>query len=106
MNGIQAFLYHLLEDVFISVVADHALIYAGAQKNITPSGLTMLIVRQGLFINTDAATKLSAVAVSYKFERYNRNALSYKFHIHELTRTYLNPDNTHVCAAFFNFCKY
>ena len=97
MNGIQAFLYHLLSDVFISVVADysssfmsrsilrvadHALIYAGAQKNITPSGLTMLIVRQGLFVDTDAATKLSAVAVSYKFEPYNRNALSYKFHIH------------------------
>ena len=83
MNSIQAFLYHLLEDVFISVVADysssfmlrsiprvadHALIYVGTQKNITPSGLTMLIVRQGFFVDTDAATKLSAVVVSYKFE--------------------------------------
>ena len=76
----QAFPYHLLEDPFVPVVADysssfmsrpiprladHALIYAGAQKNIGPSGLTILIVRQDLLVDTDAASKLGAVAVPY-----------------------------------------
>ncbi|KZV88302.1 phosphoserine aminotransferase [Exidia glandulosa HHB12029] len=51
-------------------IADHALIYAGAQKNIGPAGLTIAIVRKDLLVDTDAATKLGAVPVplmlSYK----------------------------------------
>lgn len=46
-------------------LADHALVYAGAQKNIGPSGLTILIVRQDLLVDTDAATRLGAVPVPY-----------------------------------------
>ena len=76
----QAFPHHLLKDSFIPLVADysssfmsrpiprladHALIYAGAQKNIGPSGLTILIVRQDLLVDTDAAAKLGAVPVPY-----------------------------------------
>lgn len=48
----------------------HALIYAGAQKNVGPSGLTILIVRKDLLVDTVAATKLGATPVpttmSYK----------------------------------------
>lgn len=41
----------------------HALIYAGAQKNIGPSGLTILIVRKDLLVDTVAASKLGAAPV-------------------------------------------
>lgn len=76
----QAFPHHLFMDPFTPLVADfsssfmsrpihhladHALIYAGAQKNIGPSGLTILIVRQDLLVNTDAAAKLGAAPVPY-----------------------------------------
>ncbi|KAG9035509.1 Phosphoserine transaminase [Tulasnella sp. JGI-2019a] len=48
----------------------HALIYAGAQKNVGPSGLTILIVRKDLLVDTVAAAKLSApptpTTMSYK----------------------------------------
>ncbi|KIK59817.1 hypothetical protein GYMLUDRAFT_169145 [Collybiopsis luxurians FD-317 M1] len=51
-------------------LADHAVIYAGAQKNIGPAGLTILIVRQDCIVDVDAAAKLGAVPVpitlSYK----------------------------------------
>ncbi|KAH7107561.1 PLP-dependent transferase [Auriculariales sp. MPI-PUGE-AT-0066] len=51
-------------------LADHALIYAGAQKNIGPAGLTILIIRKDLLVDVDAATKLGAAPVplmlSYK----------------------------------------
>ena len=51
-------------------LADHALIYAGAQKNIGPAGLTILIVRKDLLVDVDAAAKLGATPVplmlSYK----------------------------------------
>ncbi|KAK1232283.1 Phosphoserine transaminase [Marasmius sp. AFHP31] len=51
-------------------IADHAVIYAGAQKNIGPAGLTILIVRQDCIVDVDAAAKLGAVPVpismSYK----------------------------------------
>ncbi|KAF8507327.1 pyridoxal phosphate-dependent transferase [Hysterangium stoloniferum] len=74
----QAFPHHLLRDRFTPLVADysssfmsrpiprladHALIYAGAQKNIGPAGLTVLIVRQDLLVDTDAAAKLGASPV-------------------------------------------
>lgn len=51
-------------------LADHALIYAGAQKNIGPSGLTIVIVREDVLVDVDAAAKLGAAPVpllmSYK----------------------------------------
>ena len=51
-------------------LADHAIIYAGAQKNIGPAGLTILIVRQDCVVDVDAAARLGAPAVPL--------ALSYK----------------------------
>ncbi|ETW85995.1 hypothetical protein HETIRDRAFT_44105 [Heterobasidion irregulare TC 32-1] len=51
-------------------LADHAVIFAGAQKNIGPAGLTILIVRQDCLVDTDAAAKIGAAPVpltmSYK----------------------------------------
>lgn len=51
-------------------LADHAIIYAGAQKNIGPAGLTIVIVRQDCIVDVDAAAKLGSVPVpiglSYK----------------------------------------
>ena len=44
-------------------LADHAVIYAGAQKNIGPAGLTVLIVRQDCLVDVDAAAKLGAAPV-------------------------------------------
>ncbi|KAF7317082.1 Phosphoserine aminotransferase [Mycena chlorophos] len=44
-------------------LADHAVIYAGAQKNIGPAGLTILIVRKDCLVDVDAAAKLGAAAV-------------------------------------------
>ena len=51
-------------------LADHAVIYAGAQKNIGPAGLTILIVREDCIVDVDAAAKLGVppvpVTLSYK----------------------------------------
>nr|GAT44028.1 phosphoserine aminotransferase [Mycena chlorophos] len=51
-------------------LADHAVVYAGAQKNIGPAGLTILIVRKDCLVDVDAAAKLGAFPVpltmSYK----------------------------------------
>lgn len=51
-------------------LADHAIIYAGAQKNLGPAGLTVVIVRQDCIVNPDAAAVLGAapvpVTMSYK----------------------------------------
>ncbi|KAF7363335.1 Phosphoserine aminotransferase [Mycena sanguinolenta] len=44
-------------------LADHAIIYAGAQKNIGPAGLTILIVRKDCIVDVDAAAKLGAMPV-------------------------------------------
>ncbi|KAJ7694242.1 pyridoxal phosphate-dependent transferase [Mycena rosella] len=44
-------------------LAEHAVIYAGAQKNIGPAGLTILIVRKDCLVDVDAAAKLGAVPV-------------------------------------------
>ena len=48
-------------------LADHAIIYAGAQKNIGPAGLTIVIVRQDCIVDVDAAEKLGAVPVPIGF---------------------------------------
>ncbi|KAF7295035.1 Phosphoserine aminotransferase [Mycena indigotica] len=54
----------------ITRLADHAVIYAGAQKNIGPAGLTIIIVRNDCLVDVDAAAKLGAIPVpismSYK----------------------------------------
>ncbi|KAH7914972.1 phosphoserine aminotransferase [Hygrophoropsis aurantiaca] len=54
----------------IARLAEHAVIYAGAQKNIGPAGLTVLIVRHDCIVDVDAAAKLGAAPVpltmSYK----------------------------------------
>ncbi|TFK72203.1 phosphoserine aminotransferase [Pluteus cervinus] len=51
-------------------LADHAVIFAGAQKNIGPAGLTVMIVRKDCIVDVDAAAKLGAAPVpkilSYK----------------------------------------
>ncbi|KZP12514.1 phosphoserine aminotransferase [Athelia psychrophila] len=44
-------------------LADHAIIFAGAQKNIGPAGLTIAIVRQDCIVDVDAAAKLGAASV-------------------------------------------
>ncbi|KAH9856934.1 phosphoserine aminotransferase [Lenzites betulinus] len=81
-----AFPFHLLpQDTLVPLVADysssfmcrpiprladHAVIYAGAQKNIGPAGLTVLIVREDCIVDVDAAAQLGATPVpiilSYK----------------------------------------
>ena len=51
-------------------LSEHAVIFAGAQKNLGPAGLTVLIVRQDCLVDVDAAAKLGATPVplclSYK----------------------------------------
>lgn len=42
---------------------DHAIIFAGAQKNIGPSGLTIMIVREDCLVDVDAAAKMGATPV-------------------------------------------
>ncbi|KAH8833870.1 pyridoxal phosphate-dependent transferase [Flagelloscypha sp. PMI_526] len=58
-------------------LADHAVIYAGAQKNLGPAGLTILIVRQDCLVNVDGAAALGAIPVpismSYKTLADNRS---------------------------------
>lgn len=48
-------------------LADHAVIYAGAQKNIGPAGLTVLIVRHDCLVDVDAAAALGALPVPIMF---------------------------------------
>ncbi|KAF9792767.1 phosphoserine aminotransferase [Thelephora terrestris] len=51
-------------------LADHAVIFAGAQKNLGPAGLTIVIVRQDCLVDAEAAAKLGAapipVTLAYK----------------------------------------
>ncbi|KAF8911171.1 pyridoxal phosphate-dependent transferase [Gymnopilus junonius] len=58
-------------------LADHAIIYAGAQKNLGPAGLTIVIVRQDCIVDVDAAAKLGAIPVpiglSYKIYAEKQN---------------------------------
>jgi phosphoserine aminotransferase len=44
-------------------LSKHALIYAGAQKNVGPAGLTILIVRKDLLVDSVEATKLGAAPI-------------------------------------------
>ncbi|KII88633.1 hypothetical protein PLICRDRAFT_176198 [Plicaturopsis crispa FD-325 SS-3] len=44
-------------------LGEHAIIYAGAQKNIGPAGVTIVIVREDCMVDVDAAAKLGAAAV-------------------------------------------
>lgn len=44
-------------------LASYAMIHAGAQKNVGPAGLTILIVRKDLLVDVDAAQKLGATPV-------------------------------------------
>ena len=50
---------------------DHAVIYAGAQKNLGPAGLTILIVREDCIVDVNAAAKLGGapipIMMSYKW---------------------------------------
>lgn len=48
-------------------LADHAVIFAGAQKNIGPAGLTIAIVRQDCLVDADAAAKLGAAPIPLTF---------------------------------------
>ncbi|WVN87204.1 phosphoserine transaminase [Cryptococcus depauperatus CBS 7841] len=48
----------------IQCIDRYAIIYAGAQKNIGPSGVTVLIVRNDLLVDTTAAAKLGCVPVT------------------------------------------
>ncbi|KAG5647173.1 hypothetical protein DXG03_001128 [Asterophora parasitica] len=51
-------------------LADHAIIYAGAQKNLGPAGVTVLIVRKDVIVDVDAAAKLGGapipISLAYK----------------------------------------
>ena len=51
-------------------LADHAIIYAGAQKNVGPAGLTIIIVRNDCIVDVDAAVQYGAapvpITLSYK----------------------------------------
>lgn len=44
-------------------LAEHAVVYAGAQKNIGPAGVTVLIVREDCLVDVDAAAALGAPPV-------------------------------------------
>ena len=48
----------------IPYIDRHAIIYAGAQKNLGPSGVTVLIVRKDLLVDTNEAVKLGGVPVT------------------------------------------
>jgi len=79
-NSVQGtFPFHLLpQDTLVPLVgdysssfmsrpiprlADHAVIFAGAQKNIGPAGLTILIVRNDCIVDVDAAVTFHAQSV-------------------------------------------
>ncbi|KAL4077182.1 pyridoxal phosphate-dependent transferase [Scleroderma yunnanense] len=44
-------------------LADHAIIYAGAQKNLGPAGLTIVIVRKDCLVDVDKAARSGAIPV-------------------------------------------
>ena len=48
-------------------LADHAVIFAGAQKNLGPAGLAIVIVRQDCLVDAEAAAKLGAAPVPLTF---------------------------------------
>ncbi|KAI0034020.1 phosphoserine aminotransferase [Vararia minispora EC-137] len=54
----------------IPYLAEHAVIFAGAQKNLGPAGLTIVIMRQDCIVDVDVAAKLGAAPVP-KMIAYN-----------------------------------
>jgi phosphoserine aminotransferase len=60
-------------------LGEHAVIFAGAQKNVGPAGLTILIVRQDCLVDVDAAAKLGAIPVPLCLS-YTTLALSKSLH--------------------------
>lgn len=56
-------------------LADHAIVYAGAQKNVGPAGLTILIVRNDCIVDVDAAARLGAtpVPIGMAYAPYAKN---------------------------------
>lgn len=56
-------------------LADHAIIYAGAQKNLGPAGATIIIVRKDCIVDVDAAAKLGGapVPISLAYKPYAQN---------------------------------
>ncbi|WVR03740.1 phosphoserine transaminase [Kwoniella sp. DSM 27419] len=61
-------------------IEKHAIIYAGAQKNLGPSGVTVLIVRNDLLADTTAAAKLGCVPatpITYEYKILADNASLY-----------------------------
>lgn len=70
-------------------ISKHAIVFAGAQKNIAPAGLTFVVVRRDLLIDTDiAASKYSAPVVPHM--------LSYK-----LAADHDSMYNTPPCFAIY-----
>lgn len=58
----------------------HAIIYAGAQKNLGPAGTTVVIVRKDLLVDTTEASKLGgvpAVPITMEYKTYADNASLY-----------------------------
>lgn len=61
-------------------ISRHAVIYAGAQKNLGPSGVTVIIVRNDLLVDTTAAAKLGhvpAVPIALEYKTLADNASLY-----------------------------
>ena len=56
-------------------LAAHAIIYAGAQKNVGPAGVAILIVRKDCLVDVDAAARLGAppVPISFAYKKYVDN---------------------------------
>jgi phosphoserine aminotransferase len=46
-------------------LGEHAVIFASAQKNVGPAGLSVIIVRQDCLVDVDAAAKLGAIPVPW-----------------------------------------
>ncbi len=58
----------------------HAVIYAGAQKNLGPSGVTVIIIRNEFLVDTTAAAKLGyvpAVPIALEYKTLADNASLY-----------------------------
>ncbi|WWC68552.1 phosphoserine transaminase [Kwoniella pini CBS 10737] len=58
----------------------HAIIYAGAQKNLGPSGVTVLIIRNDLLIDTTEASKLGCIPhtpITYEYKILSDNKSLY-----------------------------
>ncbi|KAF5387095.1 hypothetical protein D9615_001910 [Tricholomella constricta] len=56
-------------------LADHAIIYAGAQKNLGPAGVTIIIVRQDCIVDVDAAYRIGGapIPISLAYKPYADN---------------------------------